>query len=103
MAIEFLLVIVIIVGVFLTFKLRGKALKNALKLYLTGGILIMGGCLGSLGWLDAETSGNSNFFTSVNPFIWAGMFIFGIVVLGYNAVKIINDRIKAGNRQSREE
>ena len=102
MAIELLLVVVIFIGVFFSFKLRGAALKNALKLYLTGTILILGGCLGSVGWLDAETSGNSNLFTAVNPFIWAGMVIVGFVVLVYNAVKIINRRMQAGTNRNKD-
>jgi len=81
-----LLLILIIVGIFFAFKLRGPALKRALKLYTIGGILSLGGCLGSLVWLGGETSGNTTVINDINPYLFAASFFIGVMVLSANSL-----------------
>jgi len=80
-----LILLIIIAGVFYAFKLRGPALKRSLKVYGVGVVLSLGGCLGSLAWLDGETSGNTNFANEVNPYYFAALFGIGVLVLIVNS------------------
>lgn len=98
MGLEFLALILIIIGFAMSFKLKGKAARSARKWFAIGLALMLGGCLGSISWLGAETSGNSNFATSVNPFIWAGMFTFGILVMFVNSLQVIKARADQKNQ-----
>jgi len=94
MSILFPMLLLILAGIVLTFRLRGPVLKRALRLYGIGGVLTLGGCFASLAALDAETSGNGNIFNAVNPYIWPALAMFGMVVLAVNAIIIIRDRKK---------
>jgi len=98
MMLELLALIVIVIGIFLSFRLRGKAARTARKWYAIGLALFLGGCFGSLAWLDAETSGSGNFATSINPFIFAGLVIAGILITVINSVQVI--RARARQKQS---
>lgn len=98
MGLEFLALIVIIIGFGLSFKLKGKAARSARKWFAIGVALMLGGCLGSLSWLGAETRGSSNFATAVNPFIWAGMFVIGLLVMFINSLQVIKARADQKNR-----
>ena len=48
--------------------------------------------MGTLSWLDAETSGSANFAGSVNPFIWAGLFTIGMIIMFVNSIVVISAR-----------
>lgn len=102
MAIEFIILLIILAGFALSFKLRGQAARRARKWYAIALALILGGCLGSLSWLDAETSGNQNFAVSVNPFIWAGMFLVGVAVLFINSLQVFSARADQKAQQAQE-
>ncbi|GAB5499937.1 MAG: hypothetical protein PsegKO_22480 [Pseudohongiellaceae bacterium] len=95
---ELLALILIIIGVSLSFKLRGQAARTARKWYAIGLALFLGGCFGSVAWLGAETSGNSSFANGVNPFFWAGLLIAGVLVIVVNSVQVI--RVRARQKQS---
>jgi cytochrome bd-type quinol oxidase subunit 2 len=89
---EILALVLIILGFALSFKLKGQAARRARKWFLIGLALALGGCLGSLGWLNAETSGNSSFANAINPFFWAGLFVVGVLVLFVNSLQVIKAR-----------
>lgn len=94
---ELLALILIIMGIFLSFKLRGPAARRARKWYAIGLALFLGGCFGSVAWLGAETSGSNNFANAINPFIWAGMLLAGVLVTVVNSVQVI--RVRAQQKQ----
>lgn len=100
MGLEFIAVILILVALPLSFRLRGAAARRARKAYAIGLVLILGGCVGSLAWLDAETSGSSNVFHALNPFIYAGMFIAGFLLLAVNSVMVISSRAEQNRRNA---
>ncbi|MFN3164113.1 MAG: hypothetical protein ACE37N_11695 [Pseudohongiellaceae bacterium] len=89
---ELLALILFIVGVSMTFKLRGKAARTARKWYAIGLVLFLGGCFGSVASLSGETTGNSNFASVINPFIWVGLLLVGVLVLLINSVNVIRAR-----------
>jgi drug/metabolite transporter (DMT)-like permease len=89
---EILALVLIILGFVLSFKLKGQAARQARKWFVIGLALALGGCLGSLSWLNAETSGNSSFANSINPFFWAGLFVVGVLVLFVNSLQVIKTR-----------
>lgn len=95
---ELLALFLIIIGIFLSFKLRGQAARTARNWYAIGLALFLGGCFGSIAWLDAETSGGNNFANAINPFIWAGLLIAGVLVTVVNSVQVI--RARARQKQS---
>jgi|GEM_PF-6163417 len=92
MAMELLAVIVILIGIALSFTLKGEAARRARKWYVISLALALGGCLGSLSWLDAETSGQQNFASGFNPFIFAGMFVIGMLVMFFNSLQVFKAR-----------
>ena len=92
MAVELLVLVVIAIGLFFSFTLKGAEARAARKWYLIGICVALGGCLGSLGWLSGETSGNGNFATSINPFIWAGLLLLGTGIVFVNSLRVIKLR-----------
>lgn len=92
MAIELLALVVVVVGIGLSCKLKGPAARKARKWYVISLLLALGGCMGTLSWLDAETSGSANFAGSVNPFIWAGLFTIGMLIMFVNSIMVIGAR-----------
>ena len=94
MMLELLALILIVIGIFLSFKLRGKAARSARKWYAIGLAMSLGGCVGSLAALGAETSGTNNFANSINPFIWLGLLLAGMLVLVVNSVRVIQVRAR---------
>lgn len=81
MSIGFITFILILVGSVLLFKQQGRVVRHIKMIFVTGVMLALGGCIGALSWLGAETSGNSNIFHHVNPYIWTAIFVFGICIL----------------------
>lgn len=92
MALEIFAVVLIIIGIGMSFKLKGAAARSARKWFAIGIALFLGGCYGTFSWLDAETSGVGNFANSINPFFWAGMFVAGFLVMAVNSVQVIRAR-----------
>ncbi len=89
---EILALVLIILGFALSFKLKGQAARRARKWFVIGLALVLGGCLGSLSWLNAETSGSNSFANAINPFIWAALFVIGVLVLFVNSLQVIKAR-----------
>ena len=102
MPIDILIIGFIVVGVIFAFRLRGDDARRVAKMYGLAVLLSLGGCVGSLAWLGAETSGNSNPLDGVNPYIWAGLFVAGVVVAVVNSITVIRMRSHAP-RDSRDE
>ncbi len=94
MGLEFLAFIVILLGIALSFTLKGNAARRARKGYAIGLALLLGGCFGTLSWLDAETSGQANFAVSIHPFIWAGLFVAGVIVMFANSLQVLRARVE---------
>jgi len=88
-AVEILVLVFIAMGVLLSFSLTGPAARAARKWYIIGLCTALGGCLGALSWLGAETSGSNNFANSINPFIWTGIFLLGLGIIVANSLRVI--------------
>ena len=84
-----------VVGMCLALGLRGHGAKRVARMYGLGIILSLGGCVGTLGWLGAETSGRNNLFHEVNPLVWSGLFFAGIVILVVTSIIVIAMRFRA--------
>lgn len=94
MALELFLLPLILIGGFVAFRLPGADGRRARRLMLFGLISSVGGCVGSLGWLGAETSGSGGFFGQVNPLFFAALFVIGVLVMGAGAVVALSGRAK---------
>lgn len=97
MSLEIFALVLILIGIGMSFKLKGAEARRARKWFAIGIALSLGGCYGTFSWLDAETSGVGNFANSINPFVWAGMFVFGFLVMAVNSVQVI--RVRARQKQ----
>jgi hypothetical protein len=86
MALQIILLAVIIVGAFFAFRGRGAVARSGRRYLLAGVVLTISGCVASLAYLDAETSGRGSVFQAVNPFVWLLLFIVGVVVMVMGAV-----------------
>ena len=91
MSAGFLVLLLIIAGFVLAFRLRGPALKRALKYYAVAAVLLVLGGVGALAWLGGETSGTANVFSETNPYVWSAIFVGGVLVLAVNSVLNIRD------------
>jgi len=81
MPLHFIIIPLIIMGIIALFGLKGLNAKRMRKMFVAGVFLSLGGCVGALGWLGAETSGHRNMFHGVHPLVWVVLFGLGVVVL----------------------
>ena len=95
MGLEFLLLPLIVVGAVVAFRQRGDAGRRARKWLGFGIVASVGGCAGSLSWLGAETSGRSGGITDVNPYLFAALFVIGIVFMSIGAIIALTGRASA--------
>jgi hypothetical protein len=86
LAVEFLLLIFVLVGGVLAFRRRGAVARRARRFLLAGLVAGLTGCVGALSWLGAETSGRSNPFHEVNPYLWTALFGVGLLLMLVGAV-----------------
>ncbi|MCP5346126.1 MAG: hypothetical protein R3F41_00940 [Gammaproteobacteria bacterium] len=87
MALEVIAFVIAVAGLVVSFKLTGSAARTVRKWYVISLCLALGGCLGSLSWLDAETSGRSNWASDINPFAFAGLFLAGSAMFFFNSIR----------------
>ena len=92
MSVGSLLILFVIVGLLFAVRLPGNTLRRLALAYALGLTLALGGCFGALAWVGAETSGNKNLFHAVNPYVWSGSFVAGLVILVVNTVRAIRLR-----------
>ena len=88
MSFQIIAILVTLAGLVVSFTLKGPRARTVRKWYVIALCLALGGCLGSFSWLDAETSGRGNWATAFNPFIFAGMFMVGSVMLFVNSIRV---------------
>lgn len=89
MSLYFPLILLMLVGLVLLPSLQGRHARVLKQIFLVGLISTLGGCVGVLGWLGAETSGQDNLFHGVNPYVWSGLFSLGGLLLLVAAVGAI--------------
>lgn len=102
MSLEIFALVLIVIGIGMSFKLKGAEARRARKWFAIGIALSLGGCYGTFSWLDAETSGVGNFANSINPYFWAGMFVFGFLVMAVNSVQVIRARAQQKQQESEQ-
>ncbi|MEM7026799.1 MAG: hypothetical protein AAF410_01065 [Pseudomonadota bacterium] len=81
MSIGFIIIKLLLLGSIFLFKQQGKVVKYIKWIYLFGILASLGGCFGALAWLGAETSGNSNLFHEINPYIWSAILVTGLCIM----------------------
>lgn len=92
MGLELFLLPLIVVGAVVAFRLRGAAGRRARKMLLFGFVASLGGCVASLSWLGAETSGRSNAVSEINPYLFLGLFVIGVLVMAAGAIVALTGR-----------
>ena len=92
MAMSLFLLVMIIVGGVVALRLKGPARASILRGYAIGVVLSLGGCVGALRALGAETSGRPWLFDEVNPYLWVGIFLIGVFVTFAQAVRALRAR-----------
>ena len=89
----FAILILVIIGLVALFKVGGKAGRRLKMLWVTGMVLMLGGCTGILALIGAETSGIRN-FSSAYPVLWVGLAGLGLIVLLAASIVAITTRTK---------
>ena len=92
MGLELFLLPLIVVGAVVAFRLRGAAGRRARKMLLFGFVASLGGCVPSLSWLGAETSGRGNAVSDINPYLFLALFVLGVLVMAAGAVTALAGR-----------
>lgn len=92
MAMSLLLLGLIIVGGVVAVRLKGPVRTSILRGYAIGVVLSLSGCFGALRALGAETSGRPWLFDEVNPYLWVGIFLFGVFVTFAQAIRALRAR-----------
>lgn len=92
LGLEFLLLPLIIVGAVTAFRLGGDAGRRARRTMLMGLVCSIGGCVGALAALDAETSGVRNALSGINPYLYVFLLLAGVCFLVFGAVLAIRTR-----------
>lgn len=87
------ILIVVLVGLAVMVGLKGRAARHLKQVFVAGLLTALGGCVGVLGWLGAETSGQGNIFHGVDPDIWVSLFSLGAALVLGAAVAAIALRL----------